>query len=88
MDGKHWKVRIASACVLAIAASRVVAAPFTFEDIEYWVGSGANRAALVIDWDDNSIETPALAWGFCWDGTAHGNANGHDKPVDDSGSGA
>ena len=46
---------------------------FSFDDIDFWVGSGANRAALVIDWVENSAEPPALAWGFRWDGTAHGN---------------
>jgi len=38
-------VLIMSICVSAQAA-------FTFDDIEYWVGTGSNRAALVIDWHD------------------------------------
>jgi hypothetical protein len=49
------------------------AAPFSFDDIKYWVGSGTNRAALVIDWDDNSLQPPALAWGYRWNGTARGS---------------
>ncbi len=49
------------------------AAPFSFDDIEFWVGEGENRAALVIDWVENSAEPPALAWGFRWDGSARGS---------------
>jgi len=41
-------------------------------DIEFWVGSGANRAAVVIDWDDTSAVDEALVWGYRWDGTATG----------------
>ena len=48
------------------------AQPFTFDDIEFWVGTGANRAALVIDWLENSNEPPALVWGYRWNGTATG----------------
>lgn len=45
---------------------------FSFDDIELWVGSGANRAAMVIDWVESSAEPPALAWGYRWDGSATG----------------
>ena len=50
-----------------------VAQTFSFDDIQFWVGSGANRAALVIDWVETSTEPPALAWGYRWNGIAHGN---------------
>ncbi|GBU25668.1 hypothetical protein R83H12_02323 [Fibrobacteria bacterium R8-3-H12] len=44
---------------------------FSFDDIQYWVGTGSNRAMLIIQWNDD--ETPAaLAWGYRWNGTAHG----------------
>jgi len=46
-------------------------AAFTFDDIEYWVGTGSNRAALVIDWNDGKNHQ-SLAWGYRWDGTAYG----------------
>jgi dockerin type I repeat protein len=46
---------------------------FSFEEIEFWVGSGANRAALVIDWVERSPNPPALSWGYRWDGTARGS---------------
>ena len=52
--------------------SCIPAQPFTFDDIEFWVGSGANRAALVIDWVEDTTEPPALVWGYRWDGAANG----------------
>jgi hypothetical protein len=45
---------------------------FTFDNIEYWVGSGTNRAAIAIDWSDTDSTSPALVWGFRWDGAATG----------------
>jgi hypothetical protein len=48
------------------------AQPFTFNDIQYWVGAGTNRAALAIDWSDGSTNPSALVWGFRWDGAATG----------------
>jgi hypothetical protein len=66
--------RLAIACLMALATSRMaIAAPFSFDDIEFWVGTGANRAALVIDWVEESSEPPALVWGYRWDGTARGS---------------
>lgn len=42
-----------------------------FDDIQFWTGSGTNRAALVLQWNDG--ETPAsLAWGYRWNGAATG----------------
>jgi hypothetical protein len=65
---------IAGACVFAfLIASTTSADPFTFDDIKFWVGSGTNRAALVIDWVEDSTELPALAWGYRWDGGATGS---------------
>ncbi len=40
-----------------------------FDDVQYWIGTGANRAALVIDFND-SATTEAWLWGYRWDGTA------------------
>jgi len=40
---------------------------FDFSNIQYWVGSGSNEAAFVINWNDGP--TPdALVWGFKWSG--------------------
>lgn len=41
-------------------------AAFTRDDIHYWVGEGANRCAVVIDWGG---EGRSLAWGYKWRGT-------------------
>jgi hypothetical protein len=38
----------------------------TFEDIQYWVGKGENRAMLIIQWNDNK-SPGALAYGYRWD---------------------
>ncbi len=38
-----------------------------WSDLHYW-GSGANRSAFVVDWDDGKANE-TLAWGFRWDGT-------------------
>jgi len=45
---------------------------FTFDDIDFWVGAGANRAAFVVDWVEDDLDLPALAWGYRWDGAATG----------------
>ena len=56
--------------LLAASVSVAVAnAPaFTLDDIHFWVGSGAKRAAVVIDWSRDG--QPSLAWGYRWDGDA------------------
>lgn len=44
---------------------------FTFDMIQNWSGQGENRAALVIQWNDDK-EQNALVFGYRWDGTATG----------------
>ena len=46
-------------------------ADFTFDDIEFWVGEGENKAALVLQWNDER-EQGALVWGYKFDGTSNG----------------
>jgi len=37
----------------------------TFDDINFWIGEGENKAMLIIQWNDE--KTPAaLAWGYRW----------------------
>jgi hypothetical protein len=43
----------------------------SFDDISYWIGTGSNQSAIVIDWKDGK-EPASLAWGFRWDGAATG----------------
>ena len=62
-------VAIGAACLSGGSAL----ASFSFDDIGFWVGSGANAAALVIDWNGPDGSEPVrLAWGFRWDGAATG----------------
>ena len=72
--GRQAKSIAAAACLLWLGLCFTAAAQpvFTFDDIDFWVGTGANRAAMVVDWVEDSTEPPALAWGFRWDGTATG----------------
>jgi len=43
----------------------------SLDNIEYWVGAGANRAALVVQWNDG-LTPVSVAWGYRWDGDATG----------------
>lgn len=43
----------------------------TFADVQYWVGTGSNEAAFVVQWNDGK-NPDALVWGFRWDGNATG----------------
>ncbi|MGQ9651807.1 MAG: PEP-CTERM sorting domain-containing protein [Phycisphaerae bacterium] len=43
----------------------------TFDDVDYWVGTGSNRAGFVIDWNDGK-SAESLVWGYRWDGTKKG----------------
>ena len=42
----------------------------TFDDIQYWVGNGTNRCAVVIDFNDGSVPNSSFAWGYRWNGDA------------------
>lgn len=58
--------------LLALLASLSTAASaFDFDDIQFWVGTGSNRAGLIIDWKDGK-QPASLAWGYRWDGVARG----------------
>lgn len=70
--------------ILAVtaASSPVSATGLGFDDMVFWVGSGANQAGLVIHWSApevlNNTAVPApstdlsLAWGYRFDGVANG----------------
>lgn len=46
---------------------------FTFDMIENWTGTGENKAALVIQWNDaDKRDAAALVFGYRWDGVATG----------------
>jgi hypothetical protein len=43
----------------------------TFDDVQFWAGSGANRAGFIVDWNDGK-GAESLLWGYRWDGAATG----------------
>lgn len=43
----------------------------TFDDIQFWVGTGTNKAAFAVQWNDGK-NADALIWGFKWNGNATG----------------
>lgn len=52
---------------LGLSSARALVTDFS--DIAFWVGSGSNQSALVIDWNDG-LSPVSLAWGFRWDDSA------------------
>lgn len=76
---KSWAVRISLAglcCLSSLADPLSVRAETSgsfagFDDIQFWSGSGTNRAALLIQWNDGGTPS-SLVWGFRWNGTATG----------------
>ena len=57
----------------AVAVASLVSASswgFSFTDIKYWVGSGTNECAVVIDFNDGSVMNSSFAWGYRWNGDA------------------
>jgi hypothetical protein len=62
------KIRFLAVASLLVIQSIPAA---TFGDIQLWAGTGANQAALVIDWNDGKT-TESLLWGYRWDGSATG----------------
>jgi hypothetical protein len=73
--GRKAESTAANACLilLFLTSATFAQAEFSFDDIQFWVGTGANRAAIAIDWQENAPDPPALVWGFRWDGIAHGD---------------
>ena len=65
-----------SACLFVAAAAAgfevQASSVASFDDIEFWIGAGVNRAAIVMDWDSSSAADPALVWGYRWNGEASG----------------
>lgn len=69
---------------LLLPTSVVHAAPINdFGDIQYWVGTGENRAGLVIDWDGEDSGNQSLVWGYRWDGNATAETMLRDVVIED-----
>ena len=54
----------------SFAAAQALPRAETLDDIAYWVGSGTNRCAVVIDFNDDSASYCSFAWGYRWNGDA------------------
>lgn len=63
------KVRLVLAGASLLVSLSVNAA--TFQDIQFWVGSGTNQAGFEIDWNDGTTNS-AYIWGYRWNGDANG----------------
>ena len=71
LKNQHFSFRVTLLAILAIifgvsayAAPQRSNIPFT--QIEYWVGTGGNKAILIVNYCNKN---KALAWGYKWDGT-------------------
>ena len=63
------------ALLATMTMAHIAGAVSSFDDIDFWVGEGANCAGLAIDWDGDNLapaERPALVWGYRWNGVATG----------------
>ena len=56
---------------LTLASLPLQASVGSLDNIQYWVGAGQNRAALVVQWNDG-LTPVSVAWGYRWDGAATG----------------
>jgi len=62
--------------IYSITSSQAV----TFDDIQFWIGSGTNQAALVIEWKQPEVKNntsvrslvceKTMVWGYRWNGDA------------------
>ncbi|MEI8292458.1 MAG: PEP-CTERM sorting domain-containing protein [bacterium] len=66
-------VLVASLLFAGAFASEAQTLVQSFDDIQFWAGTGTNRSALVLQWNDGGTPT-SLAWGYRWSGNATGIA--------------
>jgi hypothetical protein len=59
--------RILIAIVSLLVSLNTYAGIQSFDEIEFWVGSGTNEAAFAVDWHEQ-----CLVWGYRWDNSATG----------------
>ena len=60
------KAALTFGLVAASLLSSQAALVTTFSDINYWIGSGSNESAMVIQWNDGN-SPQSVVWGFRWD---------------------
>lgn len=64
-------VLAASLLVVSALGAKAQTLVQSFDDIQFWTGSGANRSALVLQWNDGNMPT-SMTWGYRWGGNATG----------------
>ena len=65
-------------CMAIVCCLSSAHADFTFDDIDFWTGSGSNQAAMAIYWNSPEVfnnttvsvpsQTQCLVWGYRFDG--------------------
>ncbi len=60
----------AKSALIKNTTPKQISTSFSFDNIEFWVGEGSKKAALVIDWFDGKGGT--LVWGYRFEGEATG----------------
>jgi hypothetical protein len=68
---RPFSLTSASAAAALVLSAAPTQAAVSFNDIQFWAGTGANRAALVIDFNDAKAPE-SLVWGYRWNGAATG----------------
>ena len=66
--------KLLSFLLAGFATIASIKAQFTFNDLEYFVGSGSDTAMLIIDFKDGSLYATdsSYAWGYLFNGTTTG----------------
>lgn len=65
-------IRFLAIFVFGIFSSQAQVLVSSLDDIQFWAGTGSNRAGIVIDWEVDGEQPASYAWGFRWDGVATG----------------
>lgn len=55
-----------------------------FDSICYYVGSGRNRSALVVKWDDGKGNNTNLVWGYKWNSSSDGTGEAMLRAIADA----
>jgi hypothetical protein len=69
--GFNWMSAGMAVCWALASQARAV----TLDDVDFWVGTGTNKAAFVLDWADGRAP---LLWGYQWNGVATAKQMFHD----------
>jgi len=71
-------LRLTTSVIAAMLLSIAVRAPVygqavnSLDDIDFWIGGGANRVAIAIDWNGESSADESYVWGYRWNDSTGG----------------